>query len=200
MVRPRSRQPSQVDLFAPKPILLPDEAELAGRFAQFNAVHFDGTLPPAIVRWSLRMRIAGSCDYEHRIITLSRLYHLHFPEEIDDTLKHEMIHLVFHRHDAVFAAEARRVGASLHCREYDGLHPRARYVYICPNCRTLFPRSRRERLYCGRCCPRRIDPRFELVLREPASRLAARRPLTARQRPSPRHRKLRANGDLFDSW
>lgn len=179
---------TQLDLFSILTSRLPDEEELAGRFARFNQRFFEGELPTAVIRWSSRMRIAGMCDTRKRIISLSRAYHTHYPGDIDDTLKHEMIHLRYPSHNESFRREAKRVGATIHCKEYPGLHPRARFVYICPHCRTVFHRSKRERLYCGLCARHRLDPRFILVLRPPAiptrlvaePAIAARRPATSR--------------------
>jgi len=177
----------QLDLFSVLTSRLPDEPELARRFLYFNHRYFEGLLPAADVRWSSRMRIAGTCDTRKRIISLSRVYHAHFPEDVDDTLKHEMIHLRCPSHDESFRREARRMGATIHCKEYPGLHPRARFVYICPHCRTQFHRSKRERLYCGLCARNGLDARFILVLRPTSPRrheiepaLAARRPPSAR--------------------
>lgn len=191
---------TQADLFATFGIELPNEAELARRFRAFNEEFFDGTLPRARVRWSTRMRIAGTCDHQRRIIRLSRPYHEHFPADIDDTLKHEMIHLIHHSHDAAFRREATRLGASIHCREYPGLHPRARFVYICPACGTVYHRTRLERLFCGTCSRNRFDPRFQLILRPPPSKIAARRTsrIGTRHRFGPRRRTALAAGDLFD--
>jgi len=181
---------TQLDLFSILTARLPDEPDLARRFAYFNERYFEGALPIADVRWSSRMRIAGTCDSRKRIITLSRVYHAYFPGDVDDTLKHEMIHLRLHSHDARFRREAERVGATTHCKEYPGLHPRARYVYICPHCRTQFHRSKRERLYCGLCARNRLDARFILILRPPTTKrheteaaLAARRPPRSRSKP-----------------
>lgn len=185
----------QLDLFSLQFSHLPAERELARRFDAFNRRYFNGTLPPTTVRWSSRMRIAGTCDSQHRLIALSVMYHVHFPEDIDDTLKHEMIHLKYHSHGTIFRREAERVGATLHCKEYPGLHPHARFVYICPNCRTLFHRTKRERLYCGQCARDRLDPRFMLVLRRPTLRrrvvmaIAAKRPAQTRPRRQPRQTK-----------
>lgn len=197
MPRPRSLPPEatrtfrkQMDLFAFPTKPLPDERDLAVLFHNLNLHYFGGALPAALIRWSGRMRIAGTCDPRRRVITLSRAYHSHFPDDIEDTLKHEMIHLRNPNHDTAFRKEAERIGTSVHCREYPGLHPRARYVYQCPNCRTVFHRARRERLYCGRCARSRLDPRFLLVLQSDAKhrvaieRLAAREP--SRRRPTRR--------------
>ncbi len=186
---------TQLDLFSVLTSRLPDEDELVQRFTRFNHVYFEGLLPTTAIRWSSRMRIAGMCDTRKRIISLSRAYHTHFPEDIDDTLKHEMIHLIHPSHDLEFRREAKRLGATVHCKEYPGLHPRARFVYICPHCRTVFHRSKRERLYCGLCSRRRIDERFMLVLRPPVPirhvpepAIAARRPATNRPKRRSRQR------------
>ena len=173
---------------------MPDEHELARRYKEFNRHFFDSSLPSVTLRWSQRMRVAGTCDSHRRIITLSHIYHSHFPDDVDDTLKHEMIHLRHRRHDAGFRREAARVGASVHCREYSELHPRARFIYVCPNCGTEFPRSKRERLYCGRCARRRLDPRYALVLRSNAAHEQAVRSLAAKsttRRRTPRIRRRR---------
>lgn len=186
---------AQTDLFAPRAVVLPDAAELARRYAQFNLRYFRNTLPRVIIKWSKRMRIAGTCDSHRRIITLSHTYHTHFPDDVDDTLKHEMIHLRCPHHDAAFRREAARIGASVHCRDYPELHPRARYMYVCPVCDTEYPRVKRAQLYCGRCARRGFDPRFKLVLRssattEPLVRsIAAKRPRIGQ---SVRSRRLRA--------
>jgi predicted SprT family Zn-dependent metalloprotease len=195
---------TQTDLFARADIPLPDETELMRRFTSINASLFSSRLPAAEIRWSTRMRIAGTCDHRHRAIRLSRPYHEHFPADVDDTLKHEMIHLLHPTHSAAFRAEADRIGASVHCQEYPGLHPRARLTYVCPHCRTVYHRMRRERLYCGRCARARLDERFALVLRPAARRSEIPKPVTKpRHRPSaprprnPRHRRRTTSGDLF---
>lgn len=187
------KHPGQLDIFSSLGAALPGETELALLFARLNAEHFAQSLPEASVRWSSRMRIAGTCDTRRRVITLSRPYHAHFPEDLEDTLKHEMIHLRHPHHDADFRREAERVGTTIHCREYPGLHPRARYVYTCPCCGAKYHRARKERqLYCGRCARRRLDPRFLLVLltdtghRQAIQRLAARQP--SHPRPAIRKR------------
>jgi len=181
---------TQIDMQALWAPQIPDEAELARRFATFNTQYFQGRLPYAVVRWSSRMRIAGTCDRQRRIITLSRPYHLHFPNDVDDTLKHEMIHLRLPHHDEAFRRVAERVGATMHCKEYPGLHPRARYIYVCPNCETVFHRTRKERLFCGRCSGRRLDPRFMLVLRDSAADQRAIRSIAAKK-PSPQRTRKR---------
>ncbi|GAB4315509.1 MAG: hypothetical protein Kow0074_03120 [Candidatus Zixiibacteriota bacterium] len=182
---------TQLDMTALWAPDLPDAEELTRRFIRFNARYFDNKLPRATVRWSKRMRIAGTCDRGRRVITLSWAYHQHFPDDVDDTLLHEMIHLRLPHHDAAFRREAERVGATVHCKEYPGLHPRARYVYICPNCQAVFHRTRRDRLYCGRCARYRLDSRYILVLRSSTQTLAKDRSLAAKKPASRRTRRRR---------
>lgn len=155
---------SQLDLLSSANVTLPDEDELLRRFHHFNADFFKGKLPDAKIRWSTRMRIAGTCHRHRALITLSRPYHEQFPGDVDDTLKHEMIHLRYAGHGPAFRREAARVGASVHCREYEGIHPRARLVYACPTCWREFRRSKPGDLYCGRCSRGRPSPMSRLVL------------------------------------
>lgn len=154
----------QLDCFSGTRVDLPDEAELQRRFAQFNLELFKSRLPDVSIRWSTRMHIAGTCRRHRALITLSWPYHERFPEDVDDTLKHEMIHLKYSGHGPAFRREAARVGASLHCREYEGIHPRANLVYACPTCWREFRRAKPSELYCGRCSRGRLLPQFRLVL------------------------------------
>ncbi len=189
---------SQLDLLSRAPVVLPDEDELQRRFAQFNVDLFKSKLPEATIHWSTRMRIAGTCHRHRALITLSRPYHESFPEDVDDTLKHEMIHLRYSGHGPAFRREAQRVGASIHCREYEGIHPRAKYVYTCPTCWREFRRTKPGELFCGRCSKGRLLPQFQLVLkRELETRnsvgLSARpRVKTETRRTAPRVRSGRS--------
>jgi len=155
---------AQGDLFGPCPERLPSDGELLELFNRLNRRHFAGTLAPARITWSTRMRIAGGCRPDTREIRLSVLYHTHYPEELENTLVHEMLHLVHLTHSTAFRQAAEKLGVSIHCREYPGIHPRSRYVYLCPNCRTVFHRRRRGNISCGKCSGRAYDPRFRLVL------------------------------------
>lgn len=197
---------AQTDLFSAPAVSLPDPEELARRFAEFNLRYFANTLPPVTIKWSNRMRIAGTCDSHRRIITLSHVYHTHFPNDVDDTLKHEMIHLRCPQHDAAFRREAARIGTSVHCHDYPELHPRARFIYFCPTCNTEYPRVKRAQLYCGQCARRGFDPRFKLVLRTSAEKvrivrlLAAKSPVRGRAVGTRRCRRRNAGeftGNLF---
>lgn len=169
---------SQLDFISQNHADLPDVEELQLRFQRFNVEFFKSKLPNATIRWSTRMRIAGTCHRHRALITLSRPYHERFPQDVDDTLKHEMIHLRYAGHGPAFKREAQRVGASIHCREYEGIHPRAKYVYACPTCWREFRRTKPGELFCGRCSKGRLVPQYRLVLKREIAvdRVAAKRP------------------------
>ncbi len=158
--------PTQFDLFAPNTSRLPDDSDLIRLFNVLNVRHFNGVLPPARVEWSSRLRIAGNCYPKERIIRLSVRYHTHYPEEIEKTLLHEMLHLVYPGHDRHFKVAAAKLGISIHCREYPDMHPRLRYTYVCPGCRTVYHRQKRANVSCGKCSGGRYDPRYKLVLKK----------------------------------
>ena len=145
---------------------LPTEAELIRRFDIFNWMYFKGKLTRPRIEYSSRMTSAGSYAPAERLIKIGRKYHEIFPEDIDDTLKHEMIHIRHFHHDAVFKREARRIGASMRARSHPSLQRPPKYVYICDNCNTEYPRQRRLRMAsCGHCSPGgRYDGRFKLRL------------------------------------
>jgi predicted SprT family Zn-dependent metalloprotease len=99
-------------------------------------------------------------------IVISEKYHQLFPQDIDDTLKHEMIHLIHFNHDANFRREARRIGASFRARSHPSLRLPPRYIYQCPVCGAEYPRRKRLRMAsCGSCSPNRFNPKFKLILK-----------------------------------
>ncbi len=146
---------------------LPTAAELAGFFDRYNWMFFDGKLPRARIEYSNRMRSAGSYTPSDKLIKIGRKYHEVFPDEIGDTLKHEMIHILHIRHDAAFKAEAARVGASVKARSHPSLRRPPKYVYVCRNCSKEYPRQKRLRMAsCGDCSRGgRFDSRHKLELK-----------------------------------
>lgn len=173
--------PANLDLFAP-PVevavhtdeengngLLPTVDQLYTRFRLFNVKFFAGKLPTPCIRYSDRLLAAGLFVRNRQEIVLSRKYHDLFPEDIDDTLKHEMIHLLHFNHNGDFKKEAARIGASYKAKSHKNLRLPARYIYQCKVCKTEYPR--RKRLIsasCGKCAPSRFDPKFKLVLKSRA--------------------------------
>jgi predicted SprT family Zn-dependent metalloprotease len=152
---------------------LPTVAELYRRIERFNWLYFNGRLPSVRVEYSNRMTSAGSYTPADRVIRIGRKYHVLFPQDIDDTLKHEMIHILHFRHNADFRREARRIGASVRAKSHPSLRRPPRYVYTCPGCEREYPRQKRLRMAsCGHCSAGgRYDKRFKLkLLSSPASR------------------------------
>jgi predicted SprT family Zn-dependent metalloprotease len=151
---------------------LPTEEELYRLFDRYNWTYFRGRLRRPTIQYSDRMTTAGAYLPEQRIIRISRRYHQLFPEEVTDTLKHEMIHLVNLKHDVVFKAEAVRIGASVKARSHPLLGRTPRFIYECLQCRTEFPRQKRLVLAsCGYCSPKgKYDVRFKLTLKSRADK------------------------------
>jgi predicted SprT family Zn-dependent metalloprotease len=148
------------------PTKLPTVEQLYQMFNIYNWMYFEGKLPRVTIEYSNRMMSAGSYLPGRKLIRIGRKYHEIYPDEITDTLKHEMIHIKHFKHDAAFRAEARRIGASVRAKSHPALRRPPRYIYICPHCRRQFPRQRRFRMAsCGYCTPGPdFDPRFKLKL------------------------------------
>jgi predicted SprT family Zn-dependent metalloprotease len=168
LVQDRVRQERYRQQQAQKPPegQLPTVEELYRLFDRLNWQYFEGGLPPVKIEYSKRMTSAGSYTPARRTIKVGYKYHQLFPDEIEDTLKHEMIHIRHFRHDAAFKAEARRIGASLKARSHPSLGRPPRYVYVCQECQRTFPRQKRLVMAsCGYCSARgRYDPRYKLKL------------------------------------
>ena len=78
----------------PQELGLPTLDELYARFRHYNIKYFSGKLKTAKIRYSNRLLAAGLFIKDRMEIVISRKYHTLFPEEINDTLKHEMIHII----------------------------------------------------------------------------------------------------------
>jgi SprT-like protein len=148
---------------------LPETAELQYLFKRFNHLYFDGKLKKTKIEYSNRMTCAGSYSPEENLIRISRKYHQIFPSDIEDTLKHEMIHIRHFYHDGKFKAEARRIGASLKAKSHPTLIRPPKFLYVCPGCGLEYPRQKRMTMYsCGECSANKsFDPRFKLKLVKP---------------------------------
>jgi predicted SprT family Zn-dependent metalloprotease len=151
---------------------LPDVDQLYRMFDIYNWTYFKGKLPQVSIEFSNRMTSAGSYLPERKLIRIGRKYHEIFPDEIGDTLKHEMIHILHLKHNAAFRAEAQRVGASLKAKSHPSLRKPPRYIYVCRSCGRQYPRQRRLRMASCGCCTsgREFDPRFKLKLLKSARR------------------------------
>lgn len=147
---------------------LPSLEELHRMFERYNWIYFEGKLPLTRIEYSTRMSSAGSYTPVRRLIRIGRKYHELFPDEIGDTLKHEMIHIRHFNHNADFKAEAARVGASVRAKPHPSLRRPPKYLYVCPACSREYPRQKRIRMAsCGVCSPgRRFDKRYKLKLKK----------------------------------
>ena len=140
------------------------------------------------VEWSARLRsAAGRAEFLSARVLLNCRLCAYGEAEIDRTLRHELAHLLAsfragRRRIAPHGTEWRRACADLGIAGESRCHTlpfpirrRARpYVYVCPNCRRDFPRTRalQRTSACLACCRAhnrgRFDPRFRLKLRNPS--------------------------------
>ncbi|MFH1687235.1 MAG: SprT-like domain-containing protein [bacterium] len=147
---------------------LPEVEALYVMYGRLNREYFNNLLPPVTIEYSNRMlSTAGSYSPSKRLIRIGRRYHEVFPADLVDTLKHEMIHIVYPDHDAAFRSEARRLQVSMKARYHPSLMKPPRYWYVCPQCGREYPRQKRLRMAsCGRCSHgSRFDRRCKLTLR-----------------------------------
>ncbi len=148
---------------AEKGSFFPTDSDLGQLFDCLNRKYFNGILPKARVEWSSRMKHAGTCYTKDLTIRLGVDYHRHYPEDIVDTLKHEMIHIRLPNHGRKFQREAERLGTSLHAKYYPGMLRGMKYVYVCPACGITYPtRKMLRNRSCGACSKGRYDGRFKL--------------------------------------
>ena len=100
-------------------------------------------------------RRAGLCDYNRKVISLSRHYVRHAEAaHITDTLLHEIAHALVgpkHGHDAVWRQKARQIGCSAtrcHSLNFSG----ERWLMVCPNgCFEVGRHRRKKGLVCAKC-------------------------------------------------
>lgn len=136
---------------------LPQVEELQAKYQKYNASYFEKALPREItIQWSKRMTsVAGSCNYRKKIIKLSTWYHLKYPEEIDNTLLHEMIHLIVPGHGPKFKAYLKHLqtqGANV-SRYSKEKAKDPRWLYVCIKCQASFKSYNRclNRYICKHC-------------------------------------------------
>ncbi len=146
---------------------LPTDEELYHLFDRYNWMYFGGSLPRPQIEYSNRMTTAGAYFPARKLIRIGRKYHELFPEEVVDTLKHEMIHILYLNHGAKFKSEASRIGASVRAQSHPSLRRPPKYVYECPGCLMEYPRQKRFVMAsCGKCSPGgKYDRRFKLALK-----------------------------------
>ena len=112
-----------------------------------------------LVGWRVKLdharRRAGQCDYNTKVISLSRLYARNADKNhICDTILHEIAHALVgpnHGHDAVWRQKAREIGCTAtRCHTLN--FAKARWQMKCPNGCFLIERHRRKfGLICAKC-------------------------------------------------
>lgn len=158
-------QDTAIDISSERAQELPDQGGLYEMFMVVNRKHFGSSLPRVSIEWSKRMRVAGKYYVDQKLIKLGRKYHEYYPDEVEDTLKHEMVHILYPNHGPQFKREAARIGASGNARDYPGGKSPHKYIYICPACGQKYYRHRRLRMAsCGTCSKNGYDERFKLKL------------------------------------
>lgn len=129
---------------------LPPVSELRGLYEEFNTTYFEGKLPAVnrvAIRWNSRLTsAAGNCSYSSKIINLSSHYHTKFPQEIEATLLHEMVHLAgVMNHGLEFDKEMYRINAKggVQITKYSREKAVVNWAYTCEMCARRHTRTRR---------------------------------------------------------
>ncbi|MBV8299642.1 MAG: SprT-like domain-containing protein [Candidatus Eremiobacteraeota bacterium] len=157
---------------------LPDVAELQLLFAQFNLLHFRGEIPAYRIAYNARFsNLAGRVSYKPPVIELSPKHLSGKPEELRETLLHEMIHAWLHAlgknpgHTAAFKKKMRELGLRSIYHDLGKAAPlndsAKRYIIRCEKCFMELLRKRKPspHLMCARC--RKPIVAFEIVEMRP---------------------------------
>lgn len=167
--------------------MLPDVAELQLLFAQLNYRHFDGEIPTYRIAYNARFsNLAGRITYKPPTIELSPKHLNGKPDELRETLLHEMIHAWLYAkganpgHTAAFKKKMRELGLRSIYHDLGTARPlnesTKRYILRCEKCTMEVLRKRKPpvNVMCARC--RRSLTVFEVVeLREITPGIAASR-------------------------
>jgi predicted SprT family Zn-dependent metalloprotease len=159
----------------------PSEADLQLLFARLNYEHFNGEVPDCRIRYNARFsNSAGRITYSGHplLIELSPKHFERYPEALEETLLHEMVHAWCYArwrdtgHGARFKKKLRECGLISIYHELGNVAPRSesarRFILRCAQC--AFEVLRRKKpgkpASCPRCNKRRFDPRFPLTIYE----------------------------------
>jgi len=119
----------------------------------FNSKYFNNTLPKSsdiIIEWSGRLTASAGVCYPNPnrpIIRLSTHYHKDFPDDIECTLIHEMIHLKIKGHGPKFKEEIIRInslgGKVNRYSKRRATKKSINWIYKCKSCSKEYKRTRR---------------------------------------------------------
>ncbi|MBV8688616.1 MAG: SprT-like domain-containing protein, partial [Candidatus Eremiobacteraeota bacterium] len=161
--------------------MLPDETTLQLLFAELNNLYFGGSVPACRIRYNARFsNSVGRTVYDSRpiLIELSPKHFAEAPQALRETLLHEMIHAWLHArgedpgHTPAFKKKMRECGLTSIYHDMGNAGPakesRQRFILRCERCTAELLRKRKPLapVSCGRCSPRRYDPRFPLTIYE----------------------------------
>ena len=157
---------------------LPDVAELQLLFAQYNLVYFRGEIPSYRIAYNARFsNLAGRIMYKPPTIELSPKHLKDKPQELRDTLLHEMIHAWLHArgenpgHTGAFKKKMRELGLTSIYHDLGTAAPfnesSKRYILRCEKCLMELLRKRKPapNIVCARC--RKSLAVFEVVEMRP---------------------------------
>lgn len=141
---------------------------LREEFDRLNCVHFDGRLKPPAIEFSMRKTFGGYYQKKaHRIVLSWQAYREHGWNEVVNTFRHEVAHIVHLHHRREFWELAYSLGVE---RKYAAApltrkrRPARILVYACPVCGGQIHRRRRiKNSSCARC-DSKYNPRYRLVL------------------------------------
>jgi|SRR5579872_3298150 len=157
---------------------LPSEADLQLLFARLNLQHFHGEIPAYRIAYNSRFStVAGRIIHKPPLIELSLKHFKRYPERLEETLLHEMIHAWLDAkgmdsgHTPAFKKKMRELGIGSIYHDMGRVEERPsgrRYILKCPHCAMELLRRRRPpaRASCGRCSRRKYDSRFQLRVYE----------------------------------
>ena len=163
------------------PSVLLSEADLQLLFARLNYEHFNGEIPDCRIRYNARFsNSAGRITYTAWpvLIELSPKHFERYPEALEETLLHEMVHAWCYSkwrdtgHGARFKKKSREVGLGSIYHDLGNVRPMnessKRYILRCEHC--AFEVLRRKKpgkpASCPRCDKRRFNPKFPLTIYE----------------------------------
>jgi predicted SprT family Zn-dependent metalloprotease len=160
---------------------LPSESDLQLLFARLNYQNFNGEVPDCRISYNERFsNSAGRITYAKRsmLIELSPKHFRKYPEALEETLAHEMVHAwCFDRfgetgHTPRFRKKLRDCGMTSIYHDLGNVRPlnesTKRYILRCEHCGFEVLRKKRpgKPSSCPRCNRHRFDPKFPLTMYE----------------------------------